>query len=108
MSAETLDDATAVTTDAEPRPADLDGDGDGDAFEKLLVLVATFAAAAAARKVMAVVWKVSTGRTPPNGEDGRADPSVVLLWGAAAGAAVGAARLLAERQARTVARRRNV
>ena len=48
---------------------------------------------AVARKVIAVAWKASTGRTPPGTDDTERSLPVVLLWGAAAGAAVGAARI---------------
>jgi len=86
--------------------ADRDDDGMPDAFEKILVLAMTLVAASVARKVAGAVWQASTGRTPPSGEDDKGDAVVVLLWGAAAGAAVGAARLVAERQARAYARHR--
>ncbi|CAB4861403.1 unannotated protein [freshwater metagenome] len=79
---------------------------EADGFEKLLALGLGIVAASVARKAVAGVWKASTGKTPPGGEQGEADGTVVLLWGAALGAAVGAARLLAQRQARAIARKR--
>ena len=79
---------------------------DSDAFEKMLVLGLGLLAASVARKAASAVWTASTGRKPPSVEDDRGTATVVLLWGAAVGAAVGAARLIAQRQARSIARKR--
>lgn len=96
--------ATKVTMDH-----DKDDNGLDDRFELVLTAVMAIAAAAAAKRVAAVAWRATTGRTPPaGGKDAGANATVVLLWGAALGAAAGAARMLAERQAaRIAAARRN-
>jgi hypothetical protein len=78
--------------------------GIDDRFELVLTAAMTLAAAAAAKRVAAVAWRAATGRTPPaGGKDANANAAVVLLWGAALGAAAGAARMLAEREAGRIA-----
>ena len=65
---------------------------------KVLVTVAALAAASVARKALASVWRISTGHKPPVDEPGESDWRLMVLWAAAAGAAVGVARMMAERQ----------
>jgi hypothetical protein len=87
---------------------DADQDGVPDAVERIAVVAAAAIAAIVARKGAAALWRATTGRRPPDvlDGDGAASIGTVLLWGAAVGAAVGAARVLAERQARAFARSR--
>lgn len=81
---------------------------DGGRVGGVLTLVLPLVAAAVARKAVAATWKASTGKNPPNAaHDAQTKASVLLIWGAATGAAVGAARVLAERQAGRLARGRD-
>lgn len=86
---------------------DHDEDGVDDRLEMLLTAVFALAAASIARKAARGVWKATTGRTPPNSaKDGSVDISVIVLWGAVAGATAGVAKALAERQGARIARAR--
>jgi hypothetical protein len=73
---------------------------DTDRTNAAIALALSLVAAAAARKIAAVMWTGATGRTPPSAtRDDASSTMVLVLWGAAMGATVGAARVLAERQA---------
>jgi hypothetical protein len=62
--------------------------------------VAAFAAAWAARKLIALVWTRATGREPPvHPEDLDVDLKEALGWAVVTGVAMEAARLLATRAA---------
>ncbi|HAM25113.1 MAG TPA: hypothetical protein DCM51_06120 [Actinobacteria bacterium] len=87
-------------------PTFSDDDAAPDALEKALALGLGLVATAVARRTAAAIWRAGTGRKPPHAESPHVRGSVVLLWGAAAGAAVGAARLFAQRQARQISQRR--
>lgn len=86
---------------------DRDDDGVDDRLEMLLTALFALAAASVARKVTGRIWKATTGRTPPaSGKDGNVDLTVIVMWGALAGATAGVAKALAERQARRIAQSR--
>lgn len=56
-------------------------------------------AASLARKALQVSWKAVTGEPPPDDPKSReTDWVVAVSWAVASGAAIGVARLLAERQ----------
>ena len=65
-------------------------------------LVSALGAAALAKQVLDRLWKVSTGKQPP---ENPADPDVeiweAVSWAVASGVAVGIARMIAQRKAAT-------
>ncbi|MCB0896544.1 MAG: DUF4235 domain-containing protein [Nocardioides sp.] len=65
-------------------------------------LVSALGAAALAKQVVDRLWKVSTGKQPP---ENPADPDVeiweAVSWAVASGVAVGIARMIAQRKAAT-------
>jgi len=69
-------------------------------------LASTLAATIAVRKVLAVTWRVSTGRTPPSDP---AHPDVSLgeavVWAGTSGVAIALARMLAMRKSADYYRR---
>ena len=61
--------------------------------------VGSIVAATVARKALQVSWKAVTGEAPPDDPKSReTDWVVAVSWAVASGAAIGVARLLAERQ----------
>jgi hypothetical protein len=87
---------------------DRDSDGMDDRLEMVLAAVFALVAASVARKATGRIWQAATGRTPPTGDrEAGASLGVIMLWGAFAGAATGAAHALAGRQAKTIVRSRH-
>jgi hypothetical protein len=79
-----------------------------DRLEMVLAAVFALVAASVARKATGRIWKAATGRTPPTGDrEAGSSLGVIVLWGAFAGAATGAAHALAGRQAKHVVRSRH-
>lgn len=74
-------------------------DGAGGGSYKLLGTLSAVAGAFVARKLLRIVWKALTGKTPPDKPEsldvGLAE---ALTWAVASGAAVGIARVVAQRQ----------
>jgi hypothetical protein len=99
-----LSDALPPEAEDHDRPSDvLD-----DRLEMVLAAVFALAAASVARKATGRIWKAATGRTPPTGDrEAGSSLGVIMLWGAFAGAATGAAHALAGRQAKNVVRARH-
>lgn len=61
--------------------------------------VGSIIAAGAARKALQFGWKAVTGEAPPDDPKSReTDWVIALTWAVASGAAIGVARLLAERE----------
>ncbi len=74
-------------------------EGSDGALVMVVSTVGAIAAAAVARKVLTVGWKAVIGEPPPDDPKSReTDWLVALSWAVASGAAVGVARLVAERQ----------
>jgi hypothetical protein len=70
-----------------------------DMVTKVAVTIGALAAAMLARKVLTVGWKGITGHEPPSDPRSQdTDWQVAALWAIASGAAVGVARLAAERK----------
>lgn len=102
-----LDDLTEPLA-VEGRVHDRDADGQDDRLEMVLAAVFALAAASVARKATGRIWRAATGRTPPTGvHEAGSSLAVIMLWGALAGAATGAAHALAERQAKHIVRSRH-
>ena len=67
---------------------------------KLLAAGGTFGAAFVARKAVTSGWKLVTGNEPPaNPEDPEVEWAEAIGWALLSGAAIGLARLVANRQA---------
>ena len=69
---------------------------------RLMTVVATAAGAFAARKLLAVGWKVASGNEPPaNPEHPEVTWSEAISWAVVSGAVVGLARLIAQKKVAT-------
>lgn len=70
-----------------------------DLMTKAAVAVGAVAAAMLARKALTMGWKAVTGHEPPSDPRSQdTDWQVAMLWAVASGAAIGVARLAAERK----------
>ena len=76
-----------------------DDDETGSTGYKLLAMVASLLGAFLARKVLTTTWKLASGKEPP---ENPAHPTVTwpeaVSWAVASGAAVGLARLIAQKK----------
>jgi hypothetical protein len=74
-------------------------DGPGSSGYKLLTSLGAATGAFVARKLMSVIWKAVTGRTPPDKPESLdVDLAEAVAWAVVSGAAVGVARVLAQRR----------
>jgi Protein of unknown function (DUF4235) len=69
----------------------------GDAGSKLMTAIATAVTVWAARKLLAVVWRRATGKTPPDPADPQVRIVEALSWAAVVGVTVEATRLFTAR-----------
>lgn len=76
-----------------------DDDDQGKTGYRLMTVVATAAGAFAARKVLAAIWKIASGKEPPaNPEHPEVTWPEAISWAVLSGAAVGVARLIAQKK----------
>ena len=77
-------------------------DGETKPGYKVVALVATVSAVAVARRSLALVWRGATGAKPPDKPEHPAVPwAEAVSWAAISGAAMGAARMVAQKKVRT-------
>lgn len=70
-----------------------------DLMTKAAVAIGAIAAAVVARRVLTMGWKAVTGHEPPSDPRSQdTDWQVAMAWAVASGAAIGVARLAAERK----------
>ncbi|HEU5034118.1 MAG TPA: DUF4235 domain-containing protein [Mycobacteriales bacterium] len=82
--------------------ADDDNDQSGKTAYKLMALLASLLGAMAARKTMTFAWKAVSGKEPPaNPEHPEVSWGEAVSWALASGAAVGLARLVAQKRVAT-------
>src|SRR5205823_8118844 len=76
-----------------------DDNGSGKLGYKLMATFASVVGAVAARKVLRVAWKTSTGKQPPaNPEHPEVTWGEAISWAVLSGAVVGVARMAAQRK----------
>jgi hypothetical protein len=74
-------------------------DDQGKTGYRLMTVVATAVGAFAARKLLAVAWKVGSGKQPPaNPEHPEVTWAEAVSWAVVSGAVVGVARLIAQKK----------
>ena len=77
-------------------------DDQGKTGYRLMTVVAAAAGAFAARKLLAVGWKIASGKEPPaNPEHPAVTWPEAISWAVLSGAVVGVARLIAQKKVAT-------